>query len=629
MRAAHLVVFPAILLLSATTLGQQQPPVFRSGIDLTAYDFVAVDREGRPVKDLRPEDLALRVDGKERRIVSLEFLQLESMEAPRPPASLPEPYASNERPPSRTVLIAVDSEHLRAGEARNILDSLADFLNRLAPDDRAGVITLQSGGIVLELTTDHARASEAVRNLAGRGQVRPEEFRISLTESLAIQRGDRHVTQSVVKRVCTMPLDFACPDRVAHQAEGQVRQAESSARTTLEVLRNVIRNMAAVEGPKTVVLVSGGLLATPGNRRYFEEAGAAAGAARANLFVLQHYDVNVDMSESAAPLTPTEDVRTQADGLQELTDLSGGTYMRIAAGAQNAVERISRELSGYYLLTFEAAPGDKPGARRRIELATRREDVTLRARREFVPATGAARGAAGAAASAASLLDAPDAFRELPIRTGVFAQRGPDPRTVKLLVITETRGSLTPPISASFGVLTSDMKMGNRWKSELSSLGMPTVTAAAVPAGRYELRVAAVDAAGRRGTVTQAFNAELAYAGPFRVSDLILGEAAGGSFRPRLSLPAGAREVVGYLEIYGDSSDGTVTVTLERASEPDAPPSDSRPMALHTRPGDWRFADGSLPLAGVPPGDHVIRAVVRVNGVEAGRVVRTLRVEAP
>jgi hypothetical protein len=173
------------------------------------------------------------------------------------------------------------------------------------------------------------------------------------------------------------------------------------------------------------------------------------------------------------------------------------------------------------------------------------------------------------------------------------------------------------------------MKMGNRWSAELSPLGVPSVTAASVPPGRYELRVAAVDEAGRRGTVTQSFNAALTDAGPFRLSDLILGEAAGGSFRPRLSLPVGAREVVGYLEIYGGASEQSVTVTLERANEAGGPASDARPMALHARPGtDSRFAEGRLSIQGIARGDHVIRAVVRVNGQELGRAVRTLRIES-
>ena len=196
---------------------------------------------------------------------------------------------------------------------------------------------------------------------------------------------------------------------------------------------------------------------------------------------------------------------------------------------------------------------------------------------------------------------------------------------MKLLVLTESRGTSTPPVNAAFGIVTADLKMGNRWKSELSPLGGPTVSAAAVPPGRYELRIGASDGTGRRGTVTHAFTAQLTDAGPFKLSDLVLGEAANGSFRPRLSF-SGLSFIVGYVEVYG-TAPGSVSLTLERADSVDSPALDSRPMALRSRPGaDWRFAEAGMSVSGVSR-DQVIRAVVRVDGVVVGRVSRTLRVE--
>ena len=368
-------LLPAALFLSIAAHGRQQAPVFRSGIAVTAYNFIAVDGDGRPVPDLKPDDLVLRVNGKDRRILSVEFQRLDALDSPARPASLPEPYSSNERTPSRTILIAVDPEHIRVGEARHILHALADMLAKLSPGDRVGVITMASGGVLLELTTDHAQAIEAVRSIAGRAQLRPSEFQISLSEALAVERGDQGVTNALVQRECTNPIDPGCPQRVVHEAQQQARTAERTTRTTTEVLRNVLRSMSAVEGPKTVVIVSGGLVGTTVTRRYLEEAGAAAADARANLYVLHHYDATADSFEPKVSATRSEDARTQGDGLQELTDLSGGTYMRVAAGAEGALNRLASEMSGYYLLTFEVRferQAGRPSEDRAVHASQRR-----------------------------------------------------------------------------------------------------------------------------------------------------------------------------------------------------------------------------------------------------------------
>ena len=52
-------------------------PTFRTGVDLVAIDVAVVDRNGRPVEDLRAPDFAVKIDGEVRRVVSAELVKVD------------------------------------------------------------------------------------------------------------------------------------------------------------------------------------------------------------------------------------------------------------------------------------------------------------------------------------------------------------------------------------------------------------------------------------------------------------------------------------------------------------------------------------------------------------------------
>ena len=66
MSSAGCLLTAIAFLASFASHAHQQAPIFRSGIVVTAYNFSAVDDDGRPVPDLKAEDLVLRINAKER-----------------------------------------------------------------------------------------------------------------------------------------------------------------------------------------------------------------------------------------------------------------------------------------------------------------------------------------------------------------------------------------------------------------------------------------------------------------------------------------------------------------------------------------------------------------------------------
>jgi len=98
---------------------QVQGPTFRSGVDVIAVDVAVVDGRGNPVEDLLRPDFSVKIDGKERRIVSAEHVKID-VNAARERAANPFEsfYTTNlMKSDGRMILLAVDQLGIRTGAA--------------------------------------------------------------------------------------------------------------------------------------------------------------------------------------------------------------------------------------------------------------------------------------------------------------------------------------------------------------------------------------------------------------------------------------------------------------------------------------------------------------------------------
>jgi hypothetical protein len=88
---------------------EQAPLVFGVGVDVVAVDASVVDEEGSPVLGLGPQDFSAEVDGRPRRVLSLEYIGRE-FEPAETPAS--RHHFSTTKPAARRlILLLVDQQH--------------------------------------------------------------------------------------------------------------------------------------------------------------------------------------------------------------------------------------------------------------------------------------------------------------------------------------------------------------------------------------------------------------------------------------------------------------------------------------------------------------------------------------
>lgn len=392
--------------------------------------------------------------------------------------------------------------------------------------------------------------------------------------------------------------------------------------TTLQTLQSLFAGYPGRYTP-AVVFVSGGIAAPPeGGRgfvamgsgrcplalKHFHDAAAPARALNGAVYVVYA----PELTEAG---TPSE---SASRGLDTLAGIMGAEFL---TGTADGLTRVARETSVRYLLGFEPHPDDRPGAAQRVEIAVARERVKLRFRSEIV----AVEGSRSKRAAPEDMLRVRETHTALPLQAAVFPSRDQDGK-IRLVVVFESAETGVKLTAAAVGLYDAKDRL-TRWTADVADLArIPVVAGIIVPAGTYRLRVAAVDATGRPGTVDTRVTADLVDAPPVKLSGMVLGVSdAKGAFSPRLQF-AGDAGAFAYLEIYGVPEGAVVSVVQELATTADGPALASYPVAL--TPGatdDSRVAYAGFAIDALPPGDVVVRALVSIDGRLAGRAGRTLR----
>ncbi len=627
---AVLVAFAGSELVSAfvgaelVSAGQQpQRPTFQSRLDVVAVDVHAVDGSGRPVSDLRPDDFTITVDGKPRAIVAADYVSYPSgvTTAPAAGPEQPPPLFSTNRflplsPPGRWILLVVDEENIRVGEGRYAADAAARFLGQVQPTDRVGLLVIPTSGTHIDPTTDRAVVNEALQHVVG--------HQVPVKRGLGLQ---------------------ASRAEVEMYARMEAVDARERMLNSVRALCGLVEGLTAVPGPKTVVFVSQALFVTddPSERADFNaeitRLTPAAARAQATFYVLHLVGRSITDVEDRSPDPPPI-----ADyGLETLTSVTGGKRMMVSGRVEAAMNRIALEISGYYLLGFRAEEADRDGRSHAIKVRVKRPGVELRARPMFAFSDAPAVKADASAADLVNrLLRSDDAATDLAVSLTTYVLPEPGNQAqVRLLVVAEIDrlDAGEAPTTVGYAIRDADGRNAGGVVEQLALKASPAdpnrrlqyLAAAVVPPGRYTIRVAAVDAAMRAGSVEHPFEARLTTAGALELGDLVVFDPyPDPSGKPRPSVSA---TVSGSLDGYMEAQSPTalpprLTARLEVADAARAPARASATMApQEAAPGRLQFS-GDVVVSDLRAGNYVARVVVSSGDRVLGQVVRPVHVVA-
>ena len=201
----------------------------------------------------------------------------------------------------------------------------------------------------------------------------------------------------------------------------------------------MLKSLGGLEGPKSVILMSEGLV-LDGLGGDVDDVAAIAADVRASLDVLLLDVPTYEASQSQMPTTASDDRQLREGGLMMLAGMARGTLHRVISTADAAFRRIEQALAGYYLLGVEPGTNDRNGKRHRIEVTLARRGLTVQARRAFLSPEGPP--ATTPAEALKRTLRSPTAATALPLRLTTWTYKEPGTSRVRLLVAAEVeRGS--------------------------------------------------------------------------------------------------------------------------------------------------------------------------------------------
>lgn len=636
----------------AQTPAPPQQPVFRAGVELLTVDATVVDRDGRQVTDLEPHEFVVEVDGDERTVVSAEYVKLVDdtpviVGAPRPAPPPPSPdeayFSTNARDltPGRVILLLVDEGNIRSGQGRLIMRSAVKFVDGLSPSDRLAMVAIPRGQLV-DFTTNHERVREALLQTVGRASPFKGRFYMSLSEAIAmVEHSDALLRNQLVLRECAAVLSneaelIRCEIEVEQEAGEFVNQLRQQTYASLNGMRAVLKSLAGIEGPKSVILISEGLV-LEGLGSEVDDIAAVAADVRASLDVLLLDVPQVDVTQRERPSTPREDRDRQIVGLEMLAGMSRGAIHRIVSSADSAFLRIQRSLAGHYLIGVESRPSDRDGRRHRISVKLTRRGLTLYSRRGFLATASPA--ATSPADAVGRALRAPLTINDLPMRVATWTYKEPGGSKVRLLVTAEVDRTVDQSLDYTTGLLIVDRDnkgvanavQSRTLRASERNPGVAVFSASLmIDPGIYLLRFAAADGEGRIGSIERKLEAWQMNTDTLTVGDLLVGEAVenGGSIAAAIEPLVANGRLVAMMEVYDQKIDvTTLQAMLEVLPAENDKPLLSAPLRISPGPSpEIAVVDGLVNTAALPPGRYVARATVRQDGKARGYIVRPFRV---
>jgi VWFA-related protein len=562
-------------------------------------------------------------------------------------------YSSNQDTPAgRPIVLVPDVGWMSTGGGRAAMEASQRFLARLAPQDRVALVTIPVGPRV-DFTTDHARVADEVLKVRGGNRAFVRGMRnLSLGEAFArvMPMGDRRVWNAAVSRECGgLGAGNFLGDCVL-ELEGEARriseEALATTSTSVTALRNVLRALRTVEGPKTVVYVSQGLVTgrSSGNLgadTYLQPVAEDAARARASLYTIlvdKSFLEAADVSVRELPETRFQDADLFRDGLEAIAGYSGGPLIKTLTTADFAFERVASETSATWLLSFAPEEDDRDGKLHEIRVAVARPGVEVRARPRFVVAPRED-SPATAESHARRSLDAllPDA--DVPVSAAVLCL-GEKDGEVRLAIVAEVglEKDLAESAAVGYRVLDGQGRLvtGSIETGRLDPLrtadgdALYYLTTVTVPPGSYAIKLSATTPSGRAGSVEMNAAARLRPAGGLVLSDLLVAEPGRRASGTALTVDGRlvGRAVRTALEIGGASDPPTVQLELVPSGGDGPVLVGGASVRATAEPGRFS-AEAFLDLASLAPGQYELRALVLKDGTELGRVARLLTLLPP
>lgn len=651
---------------------QSPTPTFKSQVEYVEVDALVMDQQGNFVRNLTKDDFQILEDGKPQTISNFALVDIPIEQLQRPLfASRPvEPdVQSNERPfDGRMYVMILDDLHTDALRSQRVKQAARQFIERnLGANDRMAV--LFTGGRAQDaqdFTSNKRLLAAAVDKFVGRKLPSP-----------TVARNEEYYRSR----------DFN-PSSVVRDPYDDERAF--NARSMLSELKQVSEWFGGVHGRrKTIVLFSEGIdyniydvirgYDQPGSHASsildeIRETLAATARSNVSIYAVDARGLTSLGDESIAvgsfanndsggtapdgsAVSPPRDVGTNGlmndlrlsqDSLRALSEDTGGFAAVNSNDFRSAFDRIVKDNSSYYVLAYYPPNPKRDGKFHRIQVKVNRPGLTVRSRRGYASPRGNPPKPAktgGMSEGMYETINSPIPVSGLTLRAFAAPFKGTAPNASVLVGLEISGRGVTldanSKVEISYMAIDAKSKVwGARTdaitlnlkpetKARVEQTGFRLLNRIDLPAGRYQLRLAARDTVKElAGSVIYDLDVPDFYKEPIALSGLSMTSLAGASMltaRPDEQLkgvlpapPVGLRafpqndEIALFAELYDNSGssphkvDITATVITDDGKVLFKYDEARDSSELQGAKGGYGFAT-RIPLSDMAPGFYVLR----------------------
>jgi VWFA-related protein len=649
---------------------------FKSGVDLIRFDVRIVDQNGRPITDLRQDEIVIEEQGRALPVSLFQRITepAESYVDAALRAVTAQVSSNDGFPRGHQYILIFDQQHITPGNEQRARAAAAQFIRRqVRPSDRVALFGVPGPGPQIGFTADKTRALKELESIRGsyERKVTSAFGTMTVYEAHRVAQGDVKLSADIVERMSTQAgsdaavgggADLETARRkgtggeeaavlqrtLLENARVIVNQTDAASRQFLQRLADVIAQFRDIEGRKTVVLFSEGFFQDNLSR----ELETVAAAAAQSYCVFYAFDLNQRSAGStdahAADTAIGTEIQARIAPLATLAvETDGMMVVDAAARTDQALDRIAEQAQDYYLVGFAPSSDAKlqRGKYQRVTVRVTRPGARVSSRTGY--AMPPERVVADKKRAIDRVLGAPFVQQGLKLDYTTYVMKAPEPGTQRVVLSLNAalpeRSSPTDVADVVF--VARDVRDGRVVASGSDTIPLPAAAAPGaplapgtwrvhfnVPAGSYMMRTVVREPGGLVGSADRRIDVRPLDGPDISASDLVLGTALGGlAVRARAYAADG---LTGALETYGRTQAqlDSLNVKLELRRVDDNSPVTSIPGEMkdtETSGGGFnRRVSFVLPLTQVPPGEYLAHATVSAGGEVVAERTRHVEVLA-
>ncbi len=564
------------------------------------FEAVVTDKNGRPITGLTRDDFQVLDEGAPQPLdlfVAVNKGQpfstdpTSSSAAARATTSLVKPFEG------RYIAVIFDDLSLSADNFIRARRALKEFVDtKVTSNDMVAIIsTGGSLGSLQQFTNERRRLRYAIDRISAQTSIaeklRDPRFKITVTEAVRIDSGDRLTLDNVIRRVQTEDLDMqsmpveSVEAQIRATAQSLVTQLNAVLRTTLRTIENLSRGMGDLPGRKIVNLITESLTTAGGSTgditNQMLQTIDLARRSGVSVYALDASGVKSNNVSASERITATGLQLRNTNASSTFTDfenISAARALAFGTGGETfantndlsvALEKATADSSTYYVLGFKPAKLDNKFHRLTVTVKNK-PDVVIRTRRGYIALNQET--ARGTATELAAALISPVSITELSLEvvanvvpkgtaqvvvTGLHIGRKhltiPDPTVEKNaayeVVAWVFAAGRDQPVGIIKTDVTYDLTNAKAVEKLLQQGFLMAHTFTELPPGAYQVRAAVREKATKRiGSAYQFFEIpDPSKSKAISVSSLVLSPEGETGFRGHNSFKPGTNMDVRYI----------------------------------------------------------------------------------